>query len=156
MESRDEFKEYVLKYFDGKVVLESDDLTIVIRAHLLVENILEKLLKGCLDITVFEERDLSFNLKLKMAQSMNLLEDLYPAIKRLNKIRNDFAHKIETKIETMDISVFIQLYENEGRENDPTWKAALNNKKACFGIVIHYILSRLVSAYDRNQKKRVI
>lgn len=153
MTSKDEFKEYVYKYFDGKTVISGDDLTVIIRAHLLVENILEKLLSKNLDVKVFEDRELTFNLKLKITQSMNLLGDLYEPIKTLNKMRNEFAHNIETKIQDMDLSTFIKLYENRGHGDDPVWKAALDNKKACFGIVIHYILGRLAMTYEQSSEK---
>jgi len=145
MGTENEFKEHVFKYFDGRAVLESDDLTVVIRAHLLIENIIEKILCKNIDLKTFEDRELTFNFKMKMAQSLGLLDDLYPAIQRLNKIRNEFAHNIETKIESTDIGIFIELYENAGYGNDFVWKAALKDKKACFGIVIHYILGKLDS-----------
>ena len=153
MESRDNFKEYVFKYFGPKTILESDDLTVVIRGHLLIENILEKILSTKLNIKVFEEKDLTFDLKLKMAHSMNLLVNLYPAIKRLNKIRNVFAHKLETKLEDQDITIFVELLESNGYSNNVGWQETVGNKKLRLGFALHFILGFLSAMYEANSKQ---
>ncbi len=145
-----DFKKYVFEYFDGAVLWNSDDLTVVIRAHLLVENIIERILAKSLRLEVFDDRELTFSFKLKMAQSLNLLDDLYPAIKRLNNIRNEFAHNIETKMQSVDITILIDLFESKGGRNLPGWEEILKNKKVCFGTVIHYILGRLHGIIEKK------
>ena len=145
----DEFQKYTAKYFDGKSIRQSDGLTVVIRGHLLIETALEVLLSQYLDLKVFEDRDLSFDDKLKLAQSMKLLGDLYAPIKRLNKIRNDFAHKIETKIQDVDIEVFVQFIKARKHDDSEIFKTYIEEKQLYLGQIIHYILGCLMGIIER-------
>ena len=153
MTTRDEFKEYVFKYYDGKKIFKGDDIAVVIRGHILIENILEKILSKYLDLNAFDDRDLTFDFKLKMARSIGLLGDLYVPIKRLNKIRNEFAHKIETEIKDVDISVLTKFFEDKRRLNNLEWEAASSNKKFCLGMIIHYMLGRLAGIVDADSQE---
>ena len=143
MQFDDEFKKYIYKYFDGKAIRQSDDLTVIIRGHLLVETALIVLLSQHLKLEAFEDRDLTFDFKLKLAQSMNLLGNLFAPIKRLNNIRNDFAHKIETKIEDIDISVFTDFIKKKHLDNNPVFNTYVDEKKLYLGQVISYVLGSL-------------
>ncbi len=129
---RDEMKNFAFHYFDGKTVMKSDDLTVVIRGHLLVETFLERLLAQRMDLKEFEDHDLTFSRKIKMANGLGLLGDLYLPIKRLNKIRNDLAHNIQMKLQDVDISAVTEPFQKKYGDG-PEWKAAGGRQKTSVG-----------------------
>ena len=150
--THDELKEFAFQYFDGKTIMNIDDLTVVVRGHLVIESFLEQLLKKHMDLSEFDgQDDLTFSRKLKMVQGLGLLGDLYPSIRRLNKIRNDFAHDIRMQLQDVDISLFVELFERRGHGNDSVWKASQENKKARLGIAIHYLLGFLAALIESSE-----
>lgn len=81
-----------------------DDLILLtLKGHLIIENLLEMNLTRLLDIDYLPEGkdnpNLEFSQKLKLVQAVVLSRepgpnaDLFCAIAKLNKIRNDLAHK---------------------------------------------------------------
>ena len=101
-----------------------DDLILLtLKGHLLIENLLEINLCRLLAISSLPEKD---NAKLEFHQKLKLLEavviahepnpnaDLFCAIAKFNKIRNDLAHKLMTQdeIETA-VNSIIQSYQSK-------------------------------------------
>jgi len=149
MKSKDNFKaEYVDKYFSAAIFMSSDPLSVVLKAHMLVENLIERLIASRLKKeNILDERDFTFHLKIKLIESMNLLtEDLLVSIRRLNKIRNDLAHEIKTDFEQLDISDVLKCFEQYIPKYEPHYSQA--DKMQKFGFAMYHLLATLSGIVD--------
>ena len=137
-----EFKAEVDKYFGGKNIRAEDDLVVVIRAHLLVEMLIEMLLKrNLLNEKILNEHDFTFDMRLTLADSLRLIPDKQlVAIKQLNSIRNKFAHSIKTRIKELDINKIMVVFENK-----EFYGECKDDKKLMFGLGVYYLLGYLVA-----------
>lgn len=101
-----------------------DDLILLtLKGHLIIENLLEMNLCYLLTIDHLPEKDnakLEFNQKLKLLEAVVIKRepspnaDLFCAISKLNKIRNDLAHKLMTQEEIeAAVNSFIQSYQSK-------------------------------------------
>lgn len=84
-----------------EVMPESDDLTlIVLKGHLLIEEQLESIIKIIVAHgDVLEDARLTFDNKLTIAKSMcwsRHQSEMWIAIEKLNTLRNDLAHKLDS------------------------------------------------------------
>ncbi len=83
-----------------KALVGDDDLGKVIRSHLIIESRVNALL----DLRVeypkhFEEARLSYSHKIHLAAALGVMRaNLLPPLRKLGKLRNDFAHKPEAKL----------------------------------------------------------
>lgn len=142
--------DYIKKYFSPKsIYMAEDDLTVIIRAHLIVETLLDMLLIKHLNIeklSLLENPYFTFLMKLELIESLGLCLDkkgiFLIAIKRLNTIRNYFAHYITTKLENQDISTITLPYKST-TEGSKTLNKYKNNNKLCFGLGVYYLLGYL-------------
>jgi hypothetical protein len=84
-----------------------DEVGSVLRMHLYLERVIEAWVAAVTDNPkVFASQSgslFSFSAKLEIAKNFDLPSDLYSAIKMINKIRNDFSHKINKKIDEIEI-----------------------------------------------------
>lgn len=95
-----------------------DYLNVVLRSHLFIESKLIELINnnlinpGALDLS-----KISFPIKLQLCASLGLLEvkDL-SAYKKLNKIRNDAAHKLDFEIAAQNIEDLISTLNSQQRK----------------------------------------
>ncbi len=147
-----EFNNWVNKYFTGANIVSADDLTVVIRAHLLVEILIEMMLrKSLVNENILSHNDFTFDMKLTLADSMGIIS-VRPlsAIRQLNSIRNKFAHNIRTRLQDLDISKITKLLNGK---ND--FKQFKHDKKLMFGLGVHYLLGYLVdSAFSGGAKNK--
>ncbi|MCL6325000.1 hypothetical protein [Pectobacterium polaris] len=86
------------------IARSEDDLGVVLRVHLLCEKFLEAWICGITGYdNLFVEAPQSgdFNMeffqKLKMCQLTGLPDNAYRAMKKINDVRNSFAHRISTR-----------------------------------------------------------
>ncbi|MFE8048137.1 hypothetical protein [Brenneria goodwinii] len=94
-----------------KIANSEDDLGVVLRIHLLCEKFLEAWICGItghdnLFIEAPQTGDfkMEFSQKLKMCQLTGLPESAYKSIKKINDIRNSFAHRLSvTAIQDSEI-----------------------------------------------------
>lgn len=95
---------------------ENDDLIIVLRVHLLAENLLDAWIcsfAGNVDfLSLPIELNFSFSQKLNLARNMGLPSELYAVINGINKLRNKMAHNLsKKKIEDIDIEKIVKPFE---------------------------------------------
>lgn len=86
-----------------------DYLNIVLRSHLFIEaKIIEMTKDKLINPSALEFNKISFPFKLQLCASLGLLEleDLSP-YRKLNKLRNDTAHKLNFEIEDKNIEDLI-------------------------------------------------
>ena len=139
MSFKDTFKDFVFKNFDAKVIVSSEPLVVVLKAHLIFESLLDKLLEQYIpDQEFYKDLNLKFYKKLELIRKNKIIDSkLYKIVKRLNEIRNDFVHKLDLNFEDVNIDLFTDLV-SEDTKSDPRW--SMIDKKEKFGICIHYFL----------------
>ncbi len=81
-----------------------DPLALVLRGHLYVEAALIKQIETVIvDKKAFADARLPFHAKVKLAVALGKVsDDDARGFKALNDLRNDFAHKVETKLTKRD------------------------------------------------------
>src|SRR4030042_6489195 len=88
---------------------ESDEL-ILLKGHLLIEEVFDLIIRFALSKNVADKLQLNFYRKLLLVCGLTnykLDSDLVNQITHINRIRNDFAHDLETNIKT-DLINFVQ------------------------------------------------
>ena len=101
----DEIDEYVM----GKLIWQSRELSHILVGHLMIEGLLGALIARSLarPERLLDQRNLSFDLKLNLANSLDLLpEEHFAAAKALNRIRNLYSHNPDYEITMEDLSPF--------------------------------------------------
>lgn len=83
------------------VIYSEDDLTCVLKLHLLTERLLEAWICGCTEVDIFStEHDVrftpSYSTKLALAARLGFPKPAFEALDKFNKLRNEFAHKLST------------------------------------------------------------
>lgn len=91
-----------------KVILkERDFVMVILRTHLLTENLLEKLILIGLPRgdKVVEDGGLTYYQKLLLVSSLDQLPDpIISSLKNLNKVRNQCAHELDKKITEAEVT----------------------------------------------------
>ena len=101
----------------ARLKFREDELGSIIKGHLLVEFILNRLIsqkckspQKILD----DHRSYPFSVKLQLLYSMNLLPThIFQNINRINKVRNQLAHNLEIEIEELDF----KFIKEDGKES---------------------------------------
>lgn len=98
------------KFLDDTV--SEDELQIILRAHLYIEQELTQLLKIYLkEPDVFLKGRIMFANKLSLTVALGLIPKIVkPAYDKLNQIRNGYAHNLDYKITDQDIDEIIQHF----------------------------------------------
>lgn len=125
--------------FLRKIYDETDPLSLVIKAHLFVENFLNEIIREKFRNSelIPERKDFIFSLKLDILRSKNCLDEkLYLDISKLNNLRNKFVHDLFYDISNFDMSTF---YYCDGLYN----RVPIKSKESKRVINIHTL--RLVS-----------
>jgi hypothetical protein len=97
------------KYVMGKLVWQSQELSHVLIGHLMIEGLLGALIAKNLPQPeqLMEQRNLTFDLKLSLANALGLLPaEHFAGAKALNKIRNQYSHNPDYEITLDDLSPF--------------------------------------------------
>jgi hypothetical protein len=83
-----------------KALLAEDELGLVVRSHLYVENLLDKLLALLAPFPEYlEEINLSYASKVRLVCVLGFDPDFKPMLLELVRIRNKFAHNLSQKID---------------------------------------------------------
>lgn len=97
-----------------RIRYHDDHITIVLKSHLLIEYLLNKIVKHKL------ERDpdkLMFAKKLKLIRSKDLIPDyIYRNIDKINSLRNKLVHELNYELETSEMEI-IDTHGNTKRIN---------------------------------------
>jgi hypothetical protein len=125
-----------------RVRRNDDELAIVLKGHLLVEYLLNKIIaekckspKNILE----DSRNYTFSVKLQILYAMGLLpEIIYGEIVRLNKFRNKYAHNLEFELKPdemilIDFSGKNRIFKTKGKK----FPEREYLKTLCFSILLH-------------------
>jgi hypothetical protein len=136
-----EYNDITLEYM-SRLRFHDDELGSIIKGHLLIEYILNKIIrKKCKKSKTIlnDTRSYTFAIKLQILESMNLLpEYLCTNISRVNRIRNQLAHNLQVDLEAGDFG----FTTTEGKTNSLKALRLRRNpsrqyvKHLCFGTLI--------------------
>lgn len=86
-----------------KVLEGNDDLGVVIRSHIIVEQSLNLLIESKMkNVESYRKLQLEFSQLVKLAVALGLTKDLEPILNSLGKLRNTFAHQLKPCITQSD------------------------------------------------------
>ncbi|MGP0630100.1 hypothetical protein ACTRW9_10355 [Nitrospina sp. 32_T5] len=98
-------------------LMGQDDLGVVIRSHIEIENKLNQFLEYvCQDFPSYEVSQPDYFGKVCLALALGLDEEYGGVLKALGKLRNDFAHKLGSRINESNISNLYQAFPKDGKQ----------------------------------------
>lgn len=101
--------------------IEKESL-VILKGHLLIEESLNFIIENFVHHSDFMNKaKLTFYQKLNIARSMSLNEQensMWVLIEKINTLRNDFSHRLESDKRESKIQVIISLYKTEMKSTD--------------------------------------
>ncbi|EPO2920307.1 hypothetical protein [Vibrio cholerae] len=86
---------------------KEDDLGVVLRAHIIIENIIEDFIGSRVqDVKSFQKMKLTFEQKKYMAMALGFDSRFDRPLKNLTTLRNKFAHDLRDDINQSDVNNF--------------------------------------------------
>ncbi|PHA61734.1 hypothetical protein [Bacillus wiedmannii] len=114
-----EFKEVTSKFMEDTE--GENELQVILRGHLYLENEIERLLRFVLvePDFILTERFMFMN-KVNLAFALGLIpKDRIAGYKKINKIRNEYAHKLDFEITEKDASDILSVLPKEVKALHP-------------------------------------
>lgn len=89
-----------------RMIFDTKELSSILKGHLFIERILERLLKeGLPHPSVLFKSQISFSQKLKIAFAAGIIPEAYfTAITALNRIRNQYAHSDSYQVTIQELN----------------------------------------------------
>jgi hypothetical protein len=81
-----------------KHLLAQDDVALIVRMHLYVEVLLERLIAASVENPGALGKRMSFDSKVKLASALGVLGDLESAVRAINEVRNKAAHDLNFQL----------------------------------------------------------
>lgn len=137
--------------FLRKIYDETDPLSLVVKAHLFIENFLDEIIRKKFrnSQVILNKQDFTFSLKLDVLKSKNYLDEkLYSDILLLNRLRNKFAHNLFYDLADFDISKFYYCDELYGRVKTNTREAKRVLNLHMLRLILYHLLIRLTKKYS--------
>ena len=142
-----------------KVLLGQDELGVVVRSHIYIEEYIDQFLILMTDKNEYiEKMNLDFSNKLRLALALGLDEELHKPLVSLSNIRNKFAHKTDSCLNKSDVNNFYKSFVGEDKDGlqkiiakNPDRPAGLAEKYSGlsiseqFVIMVIYLNTRLSS-----------
>jgi len=123
----------------------NDPFSALLRVHLIIEQYLDKIITNHLSSPKILLKDgrLTFNQKILLVGSLDILDKkVYNAIRKLNDIRNNCAHKLETELDKETIGKL-------GNELRPWFtklkKDNASDHKQLLGYILPYLVGKTAS-----------
>ncbi|MFN3239649.1 MAG: hypothetical protein ACE37D_21710 [Pseudomonadales bacterium] len=99
-----------------QILLGQDDLGVVIRAHIRMEENIENFLALSADFDLIDKMGLTFAQKLLLAHALDLDSPLVPPLKVLGRIRNKFAHRTNSVLNSSDVNNLYKSFDSGGKK----------------------------------------
>ncbi len=94
-----------------------DDLGAVIRGHIHIESSLNKLIETHFEFPEYIKKlNLEFHQKVLVAQAIGLKPQYAKSLNTLGTIRNNFAHRLETKLGKNEIESLYKAFEGNDKQ----------------------------------------
>lgn len=143
-------KDYKNKYFCAKAILDADELTVVLRGHLLAESLIEKFLKDNLkEDIILKDRNFEYFQKIELLYSLGYIrKEIFTILQLLGEIRNKYAHHLGISFNDIDelISDFINRVKFVNPRMEEMIKKYNDDHKLLFGLGVQYLLGYFTGA----------
>tara|TARA_R110000787_G_scaffold218812_1_gene327501 strand:- start:72 stop:557 length:486 start_codon:yes stop_codon:yes gene_type:complete len=119
----------------SSALIGEDELGLAIRSHLYIENLLDELLRTLIPFPDhYDEMNLTYALKVKLACAMGLDPELKSMLLVLGSIRNQFSHNLNKRIDETMVKDLHSKVAAKVREDMPWILAQLRDdgKKVSF------------------------
>ena len=130
----------------GDIDIES---LVIIKGHLLIEESLNFIIENFVHHPDFmKNANLSFYQKLNVARSMSLNEQdnlIWLIIEKLNTLRNDFAHRLNSEKREEKIKLIVSLYKSEMKDSEFVSDWENEDRPTFLSLVISFCLGFLSS-----------
>jgi hypothetical protein len=94
-----------------RAVLAEDDLSVVVRSHIHVENRLLKFIElTCPASKHLKKMELDFSQQVQLALALGLPEDCGPPLHAIGNMRNAFAHSLAAKLSKDRVDAFYKAF----------------------------------------------
>ena len=104
-----------------------DDLGVVIRSHIIIENYLNQLIESCMENPeAIRDLNVDFHQKVKLSIGLGLNPRFERFLNSLGTLRNDFAHNLRSSISKQDAN---NLYKCLDPEDKKTLQGVLKEDK---------------------------
>jgi hypothetical protein len=129
---------------------------VVLKGHLLIEESLNFIIENFVHHSDFiNKANLSFYQKLNIARSMSLSEEensMWLLIEKINTLRNDFSHRLESDKRESKIQVIVSLYKSEMKstEFEHDWE---NEDLPTFLAFVISLCLGFLSAFEAETKR---
>lgn len=101
----------------NKALLSDDDLIAVVRSHIYVERLVNRLIDSLLPYPdSFSGARINFSHKIDLALALGLKQQFGPPLKKIGSIRNQFAHEAEAKITKKNVTDLFNTLDREEKE----------------------------------------
>lgn len=95
-----------------------DSLGAVIRTHVLIESYFTQLIERCVyNPTFVADLHLSFMDRVKLACCLGFTDSFNQSLQRLNKLRNEFAHKPEMELSKKRVMELFNILSSEDKND---------------------------------------
>ncbi len=111
-------KKYKIDYKFHKILQREDDLGLVIRVHISIEQQLNEFLSlFCCDFNALEGQEkLSYFQKVCLAEALGVVPEYSRLLKVLGKLRNNFAHKPNVELTVSNVSGLYEAFSSDGKK----------------------------------------
>lgn len=97
--------------------MEDDELGSVVRAHLHVEHLLDKLLKRLFpNVEPLDRLQLEYSDKVTLLEAFGYSSSMTRPLAAIGKLRNDFAHKLDFVLTADRMDALYQSLDPEGKQ----------------------------------------
>ncbi|MBJ7826048.1 hypothetical protein E0W50_05375, partial [Neisseria meningitidis] len=87
-----------------------DEIGSILRTHFIFERILEAWIYAkCNKEDFFNDTQIGFRTKLKIARNLGLFSEVYDIGERLNKIRNTIAHHVLREVNQENLTLYMKV-----------------------------------------------
>ena len=152
MDNKQITKELALKVY-REFEKYDKSIMVVIKGHLLVEESLNVIIDNFVHHpSKLAKSRLSFFQKIHLARSMSVSDQdnsVWKLIEKLNSLRNDVAHKLNSENRQDKIDELIRLYEDEIEESD---EIETSNQEQTLKFAVSFCLGFLM-AYELEVKR---
>jgi len=158
-ETYDNFRnDYIKKYLSTQQIQKNDELTVIVRGHLLVELIVEVLLKNNFsNDKILTDKNFTFFMKIELLYSIGIIsKNHFTILQKLGEIRNKFAHHVGINLRDIltlneDFVKSVELVDDRMKKLHIDYK---DEPKHLFGLGVYYILGFLAKgAFIKDFKK---
>lgn len=101
---KNEGEQYIKKYITNN----KENLTLVLKTHLIMEKIIDEILSAALVDAKEIKEDMTFRKKISVIQALGIGRlNIIDKLKSYNALRNKFAHNLDYAVKMEDISLFL-------------------------------------------------